>query len=525
MRRILALSSLLILILILTLQNPSQALPDPRVAPAVWRQLDARGQVDVLLRFSQPDLSPAASLPTKTARGQWVYAVLRAAALREQGPVIAQLTRMGLPYQRFWVVNAIQVRITREQLAQLLTFPQIQRVSPNQPFRLEMPSPRPGVTAAGLQGPLPWGLQRVHADWAWEQGIWGQGVVVAGQDTGYDWEHEALKRAYRGYDAATDTVSHDYNWHDAIHAIDPHNSGENPCGVNAPAPCDDHGHGTHTMGTMVGNDLDPTATDWPAAAPHPIGIAPAAQWMACRNMERGWGQPSTYIECFQWFTAPWPIGGDPMTDGDPSRAPDIINNSWSCPPSEGCTPDNLEAIEPALQAATAAGILVVVSAGNGGSACGTIQNPPAIYPDAFSVAATQSGDGLANFSSRGPVTYQDQTRIGPDISAPGVAVFSSYPGNGYTSLSGTSMAGPHVAGVAALLLSAYPQLKGHPEQLRDILTSTADVRYSTQGCGDDTPTSRPNNGYGWGIVNAQAAIQSRAYAYFAPLIYMTQPAR
>ncbi len=488
--------------------------PDPRVMAEVWARLESQGQADVLLRFPQPDLAPAYSLPDKAARGTWVYRTLRDAARTSQAPVWAALKRMGVSYRPFWVVNAIQARVTEAQLARLLAFSQIEKVDADPSFRVLAPPPEisASLTSTAMAGP-PWGVQRVGAPELWAQGIVGQGVVVAGQDTGYDWKHPALQRGYRGYDPATGAVSHDYHWHDAVHEIDPHNSGSNPCGVDSPQPCDDHGHGTHTMGTMMGNDLDPTAEGWPESAAHPIGVAPGARWIGCRNMERGWGRPSTYIECFQWFVAPWPIGGDAFSQGDPTQAPDIINNSWSCPADEGCTASRLDIIEDALNAADAAGILVVVSAQNAGPRCGTIQAPPALYPKAFTVGATDSADNLADFSSRGPIHYQDQTRIGPDISAPGVGVYASMPHGRYGSMSGTSMAGPHVAGVAALLLSARPDLRGHPDAMRSALTTWADHRTTTEGCGNDTPESIPNNSYGWGIVNARPLLSFPIHTY------------
>ncbi len=480
--------------------------PDPRVDDAVWAQMDARGRADVILLLPQADLTPAYALPDKPTRGRWVVAALRAQARATQPPLLAALAQMGVDYQAFWVVNGVRAQVDARQLDRVLRLPQVQRVTANAPFRGVGPEPEPGVAAQSTTAAIPWGVQRVEAPWAWAQGVTGQGVVIAGQDTGYDWTHETLKRAYRGYDPVADAVSHDYNWHDAIHAINPNNNGDNPCGLDSPEPCDDYGHGTHTMGTMVGNDLPPDAAGWPAAAPHPIGVAPGATWIGCRNMERGWGMPSTYIECFQWFVAPWPLGGDPNADGDPDRAPDIINNSWSCPTSEGCRPENLDVIEPALNAADAAGILVVASAQNSGPSCNTIREPIAIYPKAFTVGATDSNDNLASFSSRGPVTYDGVTRIGPDISAPGVSVYASLPNNRYGFSSGTSMAGPHVAGVAALLLAARPELKGHPDRIRAALTTLADPKTSSQGCGGDAADAIPNNGYGWGIVNARTAL-------------------
>ena len=354
-------------------------------------------------------------------------------------------------------------------------------------------------------------MSRVKAPWAWSQGYTGQGIVVAGQDTGYAWDHPALINAYRGYNPATGTADHDYNWHDSIHGDigNPNPGGTNPCGYDSPVPCDDYGHGTHTMGTMAGNDLAAGSAGWPAAATNAIGVAPGAKWIGCRNMDAGDGTPATYIECFEWFIAPYPVAGTPA-QGDPSKAPDVMDNSWGCLSSEGCTTQTLGIIEPALNAADAAGIVVVVSAGNSGSACKTIWNPPAIYPRAFAVGSTDSSDILASSSSRGPVTYAGGTYTKPDLSAPGVSVRSSIPGGGYGSMSGTSMAAPHVAGVVALLLSAQPSLRGQTDLVKAIVSRTADpMSYAT--CGG-APGGLPNNGYGWGIVNAQRAIESLGQA-------------
>ncbi len=483
-----------------------QAGPDARVDVDVWSELDARETADVLIFLGpRPDLAPARRIMDKTERGRWVYDTLRAAAREGQAPIKAELQRMGLDFRSYWIVNAMRVRVNARQLDRLLKVSNVINVTLDKPYHIIEPFPAEPFGPQNAEN-VEWGVNRVNAPWAWDQGIAGAGVVVAGQDTGYQWDHPALERAYRGFDPADPThPDHDYNWHDSIHAIDPHNSGTNPCGLDSPVPCDDHGHGTHTMGTMAGNDLDPGDSSWPEGANNAIGIAPGAKWIGCRNMERGWGRPSTYIECFEWFTAPWPIGGDPETDGDPGKAPDVINNSWGCPPSEGC---NGPEIEPALNAAIDAGIVVVVSAGNAGSSCSSVNAPPAIYPRAFAVGATDSADALASFSSRGPVTYNGETFRKPDISGPGVGVRSAYPPNGYTSMSGTSMAGPHVAGVTALLLSAEPSLKGRVEMTEQILMRTADPKTSSQGCGGDGGSDVPNNGFGWGIVNAQSAIES-----------------
>ena len=394
-----------------------------------------------------------------------------------------------MPYRRFWAVNAVQARLNTAQLQRVLALPRVTRVAANLPARAVEPpapvAPLEGATSRTALAAIEWGVNRVKAPWAWSQGYTGQGIVVAGQDTGYAWDHPALINAYRGYNAAAGSVNHDYNWHDSIHsdigAVNP--GGTNPCGYDSLVPCDDHGHGTHTMGTMAGNDLAPGSTDWPAAATNAIGVAPGAKWIGCRNMDAGDGTPATYIECFEWFIAPYPVAGT-STEGDPSKAPDVMDNSWGCTSAEGCTTATLGVIEPALNAADAAGIVVVVSAGNSGSACKTIWNPPAIYPSAFAVGSTNSGGGLAPSSSRGPVTYAGQTVTKPDLSAPGVDVRSSWPvgfagdpTDPYRLLSGTSMAAPHVVGVVALLLSAQPSLRGQTDLIKTIVARTADPMY------------------------------------------------
>ena len=217
-------------------------------------------------------------------------------------------------------------------------------------------------------------------------------------------------------------------------------------------------------------------------------------------MNSGWGTPTTYTECYQWFMAPTKMDG---TEPDPTKAPDVINNSWGCPPGEGCTDPNV--LLTVVQNVRAAGIVTVHSAGNSGSACGTVLDPAAIYDDSFSVGATNGSDSIASFSSRGPVTIDGSNRRKPDVSAPGVSIRSSVRGGGYGYMSGTSMAGPHVAGAVALLISAYPWLADHVDTLENILEQSAVDRTSSQGCGGDSATAVPNNVYGWGRIDVLAA--------------------
>ena len=436
----------------------------------------------------QADLSGAAALSTKQAKGRYVFERLTAVARRSQPPVIHSLADQGLACQPLWVANLLRVRGDLPVIQALARRADTTRIVANP--AVQSPGIPATAQASQLAAAVEWNLAQVHAPEVWALGFTGQGVVVAGQDTGYQWDHPALIGHYRGWNGTT--ADHNYNWHDAIHGLDSHNSGVNPCGYDSPAPCDDHSHGTHTMGTMVGDD----------GAGNQIGIAPGARWIGCRNMERGWGTPTTYAECFQWFIAPTDLDGH---NPDPAQAPDVINNSWIAPPEEGATdPLVLQAV---VESVRAAGIVVVASAGNSGPGCSSITAPSAIYAAAFTVGATDSGDAIAGFSSRGPVTVDGSSRLKPDVSAPGVGIRSCIPNNSYAGgWSGTSMAGPHVAGVVALLLSAHPELKGQVDGIERIIARTAVPRLATQTCGSAPETGVPNNTYGWGRVDALAAL-------------------
>jgi subtilisin family serine protease len=218
-------------------------------------------------------------------------------------------------------------------------------------------------------------------------------------------------------------------------------------------------------------------------------------------MDNGVGQPSTYIECLQFFVAPTDLQGK---NPNPALHADVISNSYSCPASEGCTSGSLH---DAIEQVRAAGIFMAVSAGNSGSSCASITDPPAVEPSVFTVGAVDQTKNIAGFSSRGPILYGGVSRLGPDITAPGVQVVSSLVGGGYGSMSGTSMAAPHVAGAVALLWSAYPELRGQVSQTELILHSSAVQRTTTDVCGLDTANSWPNNVYGYGFLDAQAAFE------------------
>ncbi|MFN2137454.1 MAG: S8 family serine peptidase, partial [Candidatus Promineifilaceae bacterium] len=140
--------------------------------------------------------------------------------------------------------------------------------------------------------------------------------------------------------------------------------------------------------------------------------------------------------------------------------------------------------------------------------CGSVSQPAAIYDASFSVGATNNSDAIASFSSRGPAVQDGLPQLKPDISAPGVSVRSSLPGDSYGLLSGTSMAAPHVAGLVALLVDARPDLAGDVTTLESLIEQSAVPLTTAEECGGDTPASVPNHVFGWGRIDALAAFEA-----------------
>lgn len=473
-----------------------------KIDSRLWEHVQADGQAEflVILR-DQADLGPAEFIRDKTAKGRYVYETLLAVAERSQQPVRSLLKSAAAPVNTFWVINGLWSKGNAALIERIAQLPGVARVENNPVWHMESPpmeEPAQVVTDRTLT-PISWGLTKIKADQVWSLGYTGQGVVVGGQDTGYEWNHPAIKNKYRGWDGSS--ANHNFNWHDAIHSLI--GGGTNSCGLDLQAPCDDTNHGTHTMGTMTGGADDDNI----------VGVAPGATWIGCRNMEEGDGTPATYIECFQWFIAPTDLSNN---NPDPAKAPDVINNSWGCPESEGCVSGNFATMDAVVNNVRAAGIFVTVSAGNSGSACSTVNTPAAIYSGSFTVGSTQNTmlDQISGFSSRGPVTVYG-SGMKPNISAPGSGITSCVGADnnsgtyGYSSFSGTSMAGPHIVGVVALILSARPELKGQVSTLEDLIKNTAVARFaSAPFCGTDNGSSHPNNVYGWGRVDALAAVNA-----------------
>jgi hypothetical protein len=424
----------------------------------------------VIMR-EQADLSSAAAIDDVDERRATVYRTLTEHANTTQAELRAFLDGRGVDYTAYYLINAIEVHGDAMLRREIESRTDIDRVllSPElRPLPGEIPTPEASDTT--VNGST-WGIRAINADRVWDElNVTGEGVVIGQSDSGVDWQHPALREQYRGRDG-----SHDYNW------IDPWQ--------DRPEPYDLSGHGTHTLGSMLGSDG--------------IGVAPDATWFGCASLVRNLGSPAYYLDCMQFLLAPYPRGGDPLTTGRTELAADVSNNSWGCPPEEGC---DARALEAGVAALRAAGIFVVASAGNDGPGCDSLSSPIATYGESFSVGALDEFGDLAPFSSRGPDSELPDERRGPDIIAPGVDIVSAWPGGGYAPNDGTSMAGPHVAGVVALMWSANPALRGDIETTSRILRETAQPY---EGAPPPCSTGeRPDPATGYGIVDAFAAVEA-----------------
>lgn len=376
--------------------------------------------------------------------------------------------RSVFTYKNFWVVNAIAIEAKRSVFEELSTSMELAAMDLDAPTYLDRPF---NVIEAnekeGKEAVEP-GLRIINAHLLWQMGITGAGTIVMGEDTGVRHTHVAIASRWRGNFAPANQA-----W------LDPAG------GTTTPSDCD--GHGTHTMGTMTG--LSPSGDT--------IGVAPGAQWIAAKTICSG-NSTSNHMAAFQWAMNP---------DGNPSTVTDMpasINNSWYDP---GTVNQCAGQYVTMFNSVEAAGIAICFSAGNSGPNPSTITMPKNINTNevnVFAMAAISgasylggSNDPIASFSSRGPSTCggTGSLLIKPEVSAPGVGVRSAYGSgdNSYSSLDGTSMASPHVAGAIALLKSAFPSLTGH--QIKMALYNTA----------RDLGTPGEDNNYGKGLIDVFAA--------------------
>ncbi len=484
-----------------------------KIDPAVWLLLE-RGPAPVLIEVVGPKTLtqplPKGEGPEGTQgkgsqmQGGERLAALKADAAAAQGGVRRALAdaaaRGGASHvEGLWIIDAVAATVDADTLLALAARPDVTYIRADRAFRIaedqvvttsvvppsgeQKPSLLDGLagrdvvtTSVVLQAEerlklsLPgelegrgvmsgtvtaWGVQRIGADRVWQDfGLRGEGVTVAVVDTGAQWTHPALRGSYLGADG-----NHAYAWFDA--------TGESPT-----VPVDPLSHGTHVLGTIVGED-----------ATHHVGVAPGTRWMAVRIFDHnGVSYESRVHRAFQWLLAPTDLAGQ---NPDPSRAPKVVNFSWG---SDSGANDVYAADIARLRAG---GIVATWSAGNNGLAgAGTIGSPAALA-DAFAVGAVDQADAFNAASGQGPAF---DGRLKPDVTAPGVAILSTVPTDTFSLGTGTSMAAPHTAGTAALLLQANPRL------------SVDDVERLMRLTAVDLGDPGPDNRFGAGRIDAYKAV-------------------
>eukprot|EP00130_Batrachochytrium_dendrobatidis_P008491 XP_006683366.1 hypothetical protein BATDEDRAFT_93127 [Batrachochytrium dendrobatidis JAM81] len=387
---------------------------------------------------------------------------LKATATQSQANVKALLNNHSdvEEVKSFHITNAIVVTATQEVAEEIAAYDEVSSIIPNLEIKVDEPVKQ---SKNNLQNEEDfYNIYRVNAPEVWEQGINGEGLVVASIDSGAQWDHPSLINNYRGYNAETGEVDHSASFIDVV-------NGET-------AAYDDHGHGTHVTGTMVGYG---EGTE--------IGVAPGAKFIAAKALDStNAGALDGILEAAEWILAP---------GGDAANAPDIVNNSWGI---SGASPEEVDDyFRDVIVVWQNADIFPVFAAGNDGQTEEGTVGIPALYPEAFAVGATDRNDALAEFSSNGPSPYGETK---PDVSAPGVDIVSAYPGSEYAYMSGTSMAAPAVSGVAALLLQANPDAT--VDELKNVLKETATPLTN------EVYTEAPNNGFGHGLVDALAGVEA-----------------
>jgi subtilisin family serine protease len=438
---------------------------DPQVTRDLAASPDGTARFLVYLK-EQADLSAAFQIDDWSARGWYVLDALQATAGRAQAGLRADLDLAGIRYESRYIVNALVVEGNLATVESIAARPEVAFIGPND----AIPAPEPvemGSAVAGIDE-VAWNVTKVRADEVWSAfGVTGAGITISHIDTGIDYDHPALVNQYRG-NLGGGLFDHAYNWWD-------------PYGYDPDEPYDWHSHGSHTMGTMLGDDGDANQ----------IGMAPGATWFTCQgfDMNTGYGYSAELLECAEFLLAPWDLDGQ---NPDPDLRADVVNNSWGGGQARWY-------YNQAVYAWRAAGIFPAFSAGNAGPACGTT-GAPGDMANVVASGATNVNDVIASFSSRGPAAVSGLTK--PNISAPGVSVYSAYRDGGYGLMSGTSMASPHTAAEAALIWSAQPDLRGDVQVTAWIIEQTATPILDGQ-CGPEEP---PNNVYGWGRIDAYEAV-------------------
>jgi subtilisin family serine protease len=442
------------------------------VEPALVEQLATEGDATFWVHLhASADLSPAAAIGDWSEQGWFVYEELTSTAAESQAELLAMLEAEDVPHRSFWIANTVRVTGDAPLVERIAARPEVREITADRVY--ELPEPIPADDGPSIAA-VEWGVERIGAPEVWDEfGARGEGIVIGTIDTGALHTHPALVEQYRGNNG-DGTFDHNYSWHDPSEV----------CGSPSLEPCDNHGHGTHVAGTIVGDD----------GGENQIGVAPAARWIAAKGCESNNCSETALLSSGQFILAPTDLSNE---NPDPDRRPHIVNNSW------GGAADDDPWYQPTVTAWVAAGIFPQFAAGNtttGVAPCGSASNPGNLV-ESYAAGAFDSSEQLANFSNRGPSAWDDEL-IKPNIAAPGVAIRSAWNNGSYNTISGTSMASPHVAGAVALIWSAATSLERDIEATRQILDQTA-IDTEDLLCGG---TPENNNLWGEGRLDAFAAV-------------------
>jgi len=346
-----------------------------------------------------------------------------------------------------WIINSIAAEVPVRLIKSLSRRPDVARV------RLDDEAVLPPTQTS--QAPPTWNLAAIRTDALWAEGLAGAGAVVASLDTGADVNHPDLNGRWRGG----------------------HNSWYDPYRQHA-APHDAHGHGTQTLGIMVGGDASGIA----------IGIAPQAQWIAARIFNDAHiAYTSAIHRAFQWVLDP---DGNPATDD----APQVVVGAWGLLNTNACVPE----FEQDVQVLKAANIAVAFSAGNTGPFASTSLSP-ANYADSYAIGAVGEDLAVAEFSARGPSACTGG--LYPHVVAPGVNIrtadlsFGGVAPNPYITVSGTSFSAAHLGGAIALLRAAVAN------------ADVAAIESALNESAADLGQPGADNAYGHGLIDVAAAYQ------------------
>ena len=463
-----------------------------QVENAVLDEIAKNGTATYWVDFSsEADLSDSAKM-SWSDRGWYVYETLKASAEKSQASVSAYLANAGVSYESFWIKNTMLVKNSSKVVLSALQYmPGVTSIRATKTYILYEPEKDKSLIEAEGKGVEP-NIAHVQAPAVWDLGYTGEGLVVSSVDTGVRYTHTALVNQYRGNNG-DGSFTHDYNWFD-------------PYGDHTASPADDNGHGTHTMGTMVGDD----------GGSNQIGMAPGATWMACRGCNTSSCTDVALLACAEFIAAPTTTAG---TNPNPDMRPNVVNNSWG-----DCSQSYDDWYQDVVDAWHAAGVYPVFSNGNS-SNCGYSAPPglntvgnPARYGNVTGVGSSGEQNGqYASHSNWGPTDNLDTINptdgfdeMKPQVIAPGVSIRSSVNTSdtayqdGWT---GTSMSAPHVTALIALMWQAAPCLVGDYATTENLIESSAtDIVYNDGSSG--TPTDFPNYASGWGEINALAAVQA-----------------